>query len=178
MSCGKATPFQLLKLSANPPVLCATQRGWRLSNSPERSGLLINSCSEIHGACRHKPRFHRYHKQKPSADERKKRKNVVPNAMNPKRRRIDSFDTDGSESVGSHSHLGTEPCGFTSVWSNESIPRPSGRSDGRETVRSLAGKRLFERFRFKTSSSYVKIGLTLHWYCYCLYRQYYVQYLL
>jgi hypothetical protein len=25
--------------------------------------ILINSCSEIHGACRHKPRFHRYHEQ-------------------------------------------------------------------------------------------------------------------
>jgi hypothetical protein len=39
--------------------------------------------------------------QKPSADERKK----VPNAKNPKRSRIVSFDT----------ALGTEPCGFISV---------------------------------------------------------------
>jgi hypothetical protein len=77
--------------------------------------LLINSCSEIHGACRHKPRFHRYHEQKPSADERNKREKVVLNAKNPKRRRIVSIDTDGNESVGSHSHLGTEPYGFTSV---------------------------------------------------------------
>jgi hypothetical protein len=37
MSCGRATPVPSLKLSVNPHVLCATERGWRLSNSPERS---------------------------------------------------------------------------------------------------------------------------------------------
>jgi hypothetical protein len=37
MFCGKSTPFWLLKLSANPPALCATKRGWISSNSPERS---------------------------------------------------------------------------------------------------------------------------------------------
>jgi hypothetical protein len=32
---------------------------------------LINACSEIYGACRHKPRFHRYSsiEQTPSTDE-------------------------------------------------------------------------------------------------------------
>jgi hypothetical protein len=38
---------------------------------------LINSRSELHGACHHVPRFHRLTmKTNPSADERKKRKNV------------------------------------------------------------------------------------------------------
>jgi hypothetical protein len=50
---------------------------------------LINSCSESHGACRQKPRFHRYHEQKesPSADERKKHEKVVLEGPNPLRRR-------------------------------------------------------------------------------------------
>jgi hypothetical protein len=40
--------------------------------------ILINSCSEIHGACRHKPRFHRLNEQElPSADDRKKHEKVV-----------------------------------------------------------------------------------------------------
>jgi hypothetical protein len=35
---GKATPCQSFKLSANPPALCATQKGWRSSSkSPKRS---------------------------------------------------------------------------------------------------------------------------------------------
>jgi hypothetical protein len=37
-------------------------------------------------------------------------------APNPLRRRINSIDTDGNESVGFHSHCGTEPCGFISVF--------------------------------------------------------------
>jgi hypothetical protein len=41
--------------------------------SPSTPNILSNSCSEIHGTCQHKPRFHRYHEQEtPSADERKK----------------------------------------------------------------------------------------------------------
>jgi hypothetical protein len=77
---------------------------------------LINSCSEIHGACRHKPRFHRYHEQEsPSADDRKKREKVVLEAPNPIRRRINLIDPDGNESVGSHSRNGTEPYGFMSM---------------------------------------------------------------
>jgi hypothetical protein len=50
---------------------------------------LINSCSKIHGACCHKPRFHRYHKQtsNPSDDEHKKRQKAVLEAPNPKTKR-------------------------------------------------------------------------------------------
>jgi hypothetical protein len=43
-------------------------------NNPKN---LINSRSEVHGACRHLPRFHRlWLKTKPSADERTKREKV------------------------------------------------------------------------------------------------------
>jgi hypothetical protein len=79
--------------------------------------ILINSCSEIHGTCRHtKPRFHRYHEQEtPSADDRKKREKVDLEALNPKRKRINLIDPDENESVGSHSQNGTEPYGLMSV---------------------------------------------------------------
>jgi hypothetical protein len=78
--------------------------------------LLINSCSKIHGACQHKPRFHRYHEQEiPSADDHKKHEKVVLEAPNPRRRRIMLIDTDGNESIGSHSHHGMEPYGVISV---------------------------------------------------------------
>jgi hypothetical protein len=62
--------------------------------------------------------IHRCHKQKesPSADERKKHEKFILEApSNPLRRRINSTDTDGNESLGFYSHHGTEPCGFISV---------------------------------------------------------------
>ena len=42
--------------------------------------MLINSCSEVYGACRHKPHFHRYpeHKQA-STDESGRTKEAVTN---------------------------------------------------------------------------------------------------
>ena len=41
-------------------VLCAKERLEILKLSRYKPHLLINSCNEIYGACRHKPRFHRY----------------------------------------------------------------------------------------------------------------------
>jgi hypothetical protein len=97
-------------------ALCNRERMEIIKLSRSIPDKLINSCSEIHGACRHKPKFHRYHEQDtPSADERKKRERVVLEAPNPIRRRINLIDPDGNESVGSHSHQGTEPYGFISV---------------------------------------------------------------
>jgi hypothetical protein len=97
--------------------------------------ILINSCLEIHGACQHKPRFHRYHEQEtPSADKRKKHEKVDLEAPNPSRRRINLIDPDGKESVGSHSHHRMEPYGFISVKSIElTLPTPNGA--GKQTRR-------------------------------------------
>ena len=97
-------------------VLCNKERLMIIKLSRSSPETIINSCSEIHGACRHIPRFHRYHEQTPSTDERKKRERVdleAPN--NPTRRKLNLIDPDGNESVGSHSHHGTEPYGFISV---------------------------------------------------------------
>ena len=41
-------------------ALCAKERLEILKLSRYKPHLLINSCNEIYGACRHKPRFHRY----------------------------------------------------------------------------------------------------------------------
>jgi hypothetical protein len=76
---------------------------------------LINSHSELHGAWRHIPRFHRLSiKAAPSADERKKREKV--NHASPTRltrRRLDPaatqvLDLDGNELESFHSHAGMD----------------------------------------------------------------------
>ena len=41
-------------------TLCTKERLEILKLSRYKPHLLINSCNEIYGACRHKPRFHRY----------------------------------------------------------------------------------------------------------------------
>jgi hypothetical protein len=62
------------KLRKNTCALCNKERMEIIKISRSTPDILINSCSEIHGACRHKPRFDRYHEQdNPSADDRKKR---------------------------------------------------------------------------------------------------------
>jgi hypothetical protein len=42
--------------------MCNRERMEIVKLSRSIPNQLINSCSKIHGACRHKPRFHRYHK--------------------------------------------------------------------------------------------------------------------
>ena len=49
--------------------LCNKERLEILKQSRRDPLILINSCNEIYGACRHKPRFHRYCKAEPSTDE-------------------------------------------------------------------------------------------------------------
>jgi hypothetical protein len=113
----QGNPISVVKtFGKNICALCNRERMEIIKISRSTPDTLINSCSEIHGACRHKPRFHRYHEQEsPSADDRKKREKVVLEAPNPIRRRINLIDPDGNESVGSHSRNGTEPYGFMSV---------------------------------------------------------------
>ncbi len=109
--------------------------------------ILINSCLEIHGACHHKPRFHRYHEQEtPSADDCKKREKVALEAPNPRRRRINLIDPDGNESVGSHSQNGRESYGLVSVWLFESSRLPSGRANEEETVWKFSQPTGFSEF--------------------------------
>ena len=42
--------------------LCMKERMTILALSKDKNVRLINSCSEIYGACRHKPKFHRFSK--------------------------------------------------------------------------------------------------------------------
>ena len=49
-------------------TLCAKERLEIMKLSRYKPHLLINSCNEIYGACRHKPKFHR-HTTAPSTDE-------------------------------------------------------------------------------------------------------------
>jgi GIY-YIG catalytic domain len=50
-------------------ALCNKERIEILKQSKKDPKILINSCNEIYGACRHKPRFHRYKSRTPSTDE-------------------------------------------------------------------------------------------------------------
>ena len=110
-------PISIVKIFGKSTcALCNRERMEIVKLSRKIPDRIINSCSKIHGACCHKPRFHRFHKQKnPGADERKKGEKVVLEAPNPLRRRINLIETDGNESLGFHSHQGTEPCGFIFV---------------------------------------------------------------
>jgi hypothetical protein len=79
---------------------------------------LINSRSELHGACRHIPKFHRLSiKAAPSADERKKREKA--NHASPTRlarRCLDPatqvLDLDGNEFESFHSHVDMDSSEF------------------------------------------------------------------
>jgi hypothetical protein len=113
----KGNPISAVKtFGKNTCALCNRERMEIVKASRNTPDMIINSCSEIHGACRHKPRFHRFHEQEThSADDRKKREKVALEAPNPIRRRINLIDPDGNESVGFHSHQGTETYGFIPV---------------------------------------------------------------
>ena len=60
---SKVNPIGLMKTSSKPSCpLCTKERLDIVSRSQHRYGKLINSCSEIYGACCHKPRFHRFNR--------------------------------------------------------------------------------------------------------------------
>ena len=62
-----ANPVCVVRSFGKPSCsLCMVERIKILDQSRFANSKLINSCSEIYGACRHKPRFHRF----PSTDER------------------------------------------------------------------------------------------------------------
>jgi GIY-YIG catalytic domain len=59
-------------------ALCNKERIEILKHSKKDPKTLINSCNEIYGACRHKPRFHRYKSRTPSTDESTIDEKVTP----------------------------------------------------------------------------------------------------
>jgi hypothetical protein len=77
----QGNPISAVKtFRSNNCVLCTKERVGTLKASRESPELLINSCNEIYGGCRHNPAFHRYKGQTPSTDERKKaRKSLCSN---------------------------------------------------------------------------------------------------
>jgi hypothetical protein len=85
----QGNPILVMKtFRKNTCALCNRERMEIIKISRATPDILINSCSEIHGACCHKPRFHRYHGQdNPSADDRKKCEKVPLEAPNLIRRR-------------------------------------------------------------------------------------------
>ena len=50
--------------------LCMNERLAILNSFKHSPDKLINSCNEFYGACRHKPRFHRFFNMTPCTDER------------------------------------------------------------------------------------------------------------
>ncbi len=60
----KGNPISVVKTFGRATcALCNRERMEIIKLSRSAPDTLINSCSDIHGACRHKPRFHRYHEQ-------------------------------------------------------------------------------------------------------------------
>ena len=65
----QGNPISAVKtFGTNHCMLCNKERLEILKLARFKPHLLINSCNEIYGACRHKPKFHRYTKH-PSTDE-------------------------------------------------------------------------------------------------------------
>jgi hypothetical protein len=99
--------------------------------------------ANVRTSIHHKPRFHMYHEQyTPSADEPKKHEKVVLEEPSPLRCRINLIDPDGNESIGFHSHQGTETC--SNYWYK--LPMRSSLKWARAPMRLknitiLAGKR-------------------------------------
>ena len=74
----QGNPISAVKTFKTPHcALCNRERLEILKRSRQKPHLLINSCSEIFGGCRHNPQFHRYSKQI-SADDSKKDERVKP----------------------------------------------------------------------------------------------------
>ena len=66
----QGNPINVVKTFGTPNcALCNKERLAILKQSRKNPNSLINSCNEIDGACRHKPKFHRYKSRTPSTDE-------------------------------------------------------------------------------------------------------------
>jgi hypothetical protein len=75
----KGSPISVVKtFGKSTCALCNRERMEIAERSPNYLSIFV---LEIHGACPLKPRFHRYHQHKPSADELKKH---LPQSQKPK----------------------------------------------------------------------------------------------
>ena len=77
-------PIKVVKSFGKPNcTLCVRERIEIIKHARKNPTKLINSCSEIHGACRHKPKFHRYKgKEQISADEGPEPEKVINTVNN------------------------------------------------------------------------------------------------
>jgi len=73
-------------------TLCMKERCEITKAKLEKNNQIVNSCNEIHGACRHKPRFHRFINEGSSADEPLEGKRV--NMPSGKKKGKKRFSTD------------------------------------------------------------------------------------
>ena len=66
----KGNPISVMKMFGTLCcTLCMKERCQIIKEKCEKNNKIVNSCNEIHGACRHKPRFHHFKNYSSSADE-------------------------------------------------------------------------------------------------------------
>ena len=86
--------------------LCMKERCQIVKEKFTKSNKLIDSCNKIHGACRHKPRFHWFKISSGSADESCEDKRVRTPKKNKKGKKKRRDSADSVESTGlNHSLL-------------------------------------------------------------------------
>jgi len=120
-------------------TLCMKERCEITKAKLEKNNQIVNSCNEIHGACRHKPRFHRFTNKSSSADEPLKGKRV--NMPSGKKKGEKRFSTDSVETTGS----------------NHSILSPSDSFSTCSTRKKNRRKKFFDSCQKKSSNSTRKI---------------------
>ena len=96
--------------------LCSKERIAILHLTRKSPHLAINKCNEVHGACRHKPRFHRFAQSQteaknPSTDESIKDERVIRPSPSPNIIQGDAHSTNSADSI-------------VDVRESESFPRP------------------------------------------------------
>ena len=75
----RGNPISMVKtFGTRNCALCNRERLEILKRSRKDPNSTINSCNEIYGACRHKPKFHWYIKQNTSTDESNKDERIKP----------------------------------------------------------------------------------------------------
>ena len=116
-------------------TLCMKERCEIIKAKLEKNNQITNSCNEIHGACRHKPRFHRFVNKGSSADEPSQGKRV--NMPSGKKKGKKRFSTDSAETTGS----------------NHSILSPSDSFSTCSTRKQNRRKKFFDLCHKKSSNS-------------------------
>ena len=121
MSCVKTFGTRACKL-------CSKERSAILKLTRKTPNLAINKCNEVYGACRHKPRFHRFNQShssdaKTSTDESVKDKRVTNPSSTTSARSTNSDQSDlSSDSESSEA----SPFSFNSYTYNVFTQGPEG----------------------------------------------------